>query len=215
MAMWKGIYLTTNFFHCVNPFMTVMESTEQDSKVNMATTRNFDHANWLIVTLGMQRDVRLGSSVTWTPQYNVTMMKQWLTTTFNGQDKQLGQPMLSFQLGNIVTLPHDWLLQADFMMHTHGYTGSNFKIESTNPTLSFSVSKDFFRRRLNIRLTANDLFYQGKSRGTFYFDRMIFRKTEDNDTRSVSLSLRYRFNVTPSKYKGTGAGNAERNRLTP
>ena len=213
MAMWKGIYLTTNFFHCVNPFMTVMECTEQDSKVNMATTRNYDHANWLIVTLGMQRDIRLGSSVTWTPQYNVTMMKQWLTTTFNSQDKHLGQPMLSLQLGNIVALPHDWLLQADFSMHTHGYTGSNFKIESTNPMLSFSVSKDFFQRRLNIKLTGNDLFNQGKSRGTFYFDRMIFRKTEDNDTRCVSLSLRYRFNVTPSKYKGTGAGNAERNRL--
>ena len=213
MAMWKGIYLTTNFFHCVNPFMTVMESTEQDSKVNMATTRNYDHANWLIVTLGMQRDIRLGSSVTWTPQYNVTMMKQWLTTTFNSQDKHLGQPMLSLQLGNIVALPHDWLLQADFSMHTHGYTGSNFKIESTNPMLSLSVSKDFFQRRLNIKLTGNDLFNQGKSRGTFYFDRMIFRKTEDNDTRCVSLSLRYRFNVTPSKYKGTGAGNAEKSRL--
>ena len=213
MAMWKGIYLTTNFFHCVNPFMTVMESTEQDSKVNMATTRNYDHANWLIVTLGMQRDIRLGSSVTWTPQYNVTMMKQWLTTTFNSQDKHLGQPMLSLQLGNIVALPHDWLLQADFSMHTHGYTGSNFKIESTNPMLSLSVSKDFFQRRLNIKLTGNDLFNQGISRGTFYFDRMIFRKTEDNDTRCVSLSLRYRFNVTPSKYKGTGAGNAEKSRL--
>ena len=213
MAMWKGIYLTTNFFHCVNPFMTVMESTEQDSKVNMATTRNYDHANWLIVTLGMQRDIRLGSSVTWTPQYNVTMMKQWLTTTFNSQDKHLGQPMLSLQLGNIVALPHDWLLQADFSMHTHGYTGSNFKIESTNPMLSLSVSKDFFQRRLNIKLTGNDLFNQGKKRGTFYFDRMIFRKTEDNDTRCASLSLRYRFNVTPSKYKGTGAGNAEKSRL--
>ena len=36
---------------------------------------------------------------------------------------------------------------------------------------------------------------------------------EDNDSRCVTLSLRYRFNVTPSKYKGTGAGNAEKNRL--
>jgi outer membrane usher protein FimD/PapC len=140
-------------------------------------------------------------------------MKQWFTTTFNGQDKQLGQPMLSLQLGNIVTLPHDWLLQADFNMHTHGYTGSNFKVEATNAILSLSVSKDFFKRRLNVKLTGNDLFNQGISRGMFYFDRMIFRKTEDNDSRYVSLSLRYRFNVTPSRYRGTGAGNAEKNRL--
>ena len=34
-----------------------------------------------------------------------------------------------------------------------------------------------------------------------------------NDSRCIQLSLRYRFNVTPSKYKGTGAGNAEKDRL--
>ncbi len=213
MTMWKGFYLNTNFNHCVNPFMRVMESIEQDSKVNMATTKNYDHVNWLIVTLGMQRDIRLGSGVTWTPQYNATFMKQWLTTTFNGQDKSMNQPMLSLQLGNIVTLPHDWLLQADFNMHTHGYAGSNFKIETTNAMLSLSVSKDLFKRRLNVKLSANDLFNQGISKGTFYFERMILRKTEDDDSRSLTFSLRYRFNVTPSRYRGTGAGNAEKDRL--
>ena len=213
MTMWKGFYLNTNFNHCVNPFMRVMESIEQDSKVNMATTKNYDHVNWLIITLGMQRDIRLGNGVTWTPQYNATFMKQWLTTTFNGQDKSMNQPMLSLQLGNIVTLPHDWLLQADFNIHTHGYTGSNFKIETTNAMLSLSVSKDLFKRRLNVKLSANDLFNQGISKGTFYFDRMILRKTEDNDSRSLTITLRYRFNVTPSRYRGTGAGNAEKDRL--
>ena len=213
MTMWKGFYLNTNFNHCVNPFMRVMESIEQDSKVNMATTKNYDHVNWLIVTLGMQRDIRLGSGVTWTPQYNATFMKQWLTTTFNGQDKSMNQPMLSLQLGNIVILPHDWLLQADFNIHTHGYAGSNFKIETTNAMLSLSVSKDLFKRRLNVKFSANDLFNQGISKGTFYFERMILRKTENNDSRSLTLSLRYRFNVTPSRYRGTGAGNAEKDRL--
>ena len=213
MAMWKWLYLNVNFSHCVDPFLTVVENMEQDSKVNVATTKNYDDVDWFIVTLGAQRNVKLGEGVTWTPQYNVTLMKQWLKTTFNGQEMNLNQPQLSLQLGNIVTLPHDWLLQADFMMHTHGYTGSNFKIEATNAMLSLSVSRDFFKRHFNIKLTGNDLFNQGKGRGTFYFNRMTMTKTEDNDSRCVTLSLRYRFNVTPSKYKGTGAGNAEKNRL--
>ena len=213
MAMWKWLYLNVNFSHCVDPFLTVVENMEQDSKVNVATTKNYDDVDWFIVTLGAQRNVKLGEGVTWTPQYNVTLMKQWLKTTFNGQEMNLNQPQLSLQLGNIVTLPHDWLLQADFMMHTHGYTGSNFKIEATNAMLSLSVSRDFFKRHFNIKLTGNDLFNQGKGRGTFYFNRMTMTKMEDNDSRCVTLSLRYRFNVTPSKYKGTGAGNAEKNRL--
>ena len=208
-AMWKWLYLTTNFVHCVNPFMHVMESTKEDSKVNVATIKNYNHANWIVVTLGAQRNVDLGSGITWTPQYNMTFMKQWLTVTFNGQDKHLNTPMFSLQMGNILSLPHDWLLQADFNIHTHGYTGSNFKVETYNAMLSLSVSKDLFKRRLNVKLSGNDLFNQGKSFGTFYFDHMIFRKTDDYDT----LSLRYRFNVTPTKYRGTGAGNAEKNRL--
>ena len=213
MAMWRGFYLNTNFVHCVNPFLRVVESLEGNSKVNVATTKNYDHVNWFIITLGAQRDVRIADGVKWTPQYNVTLMKQWLTTTFNGEPKHQNQPQLSLQLGNIVTLPHDWLMQADFNMHTHGYTGSNFKVESTNAMLSLSVSKDLFKQRLNIKLSGNDLFNQGITHGAFYFDRMMFRKTEDNDSRCVTLSLRYRFNVTPSKYRGTGAGNAEKSRL--
>ena len=213
MVMWKWIYLSTNFVHCVDPFLQVVESMENDSKVNLATIKNYDDCDWFIVTLGAQKNVNLGRGVTWTPQYNFSLMKQWLKTTFNGQEMNLNQPQLSLQLGNVVTLPHDWLLQADFNMHTHGYTGSNFKIETTNAMLSLSVSKDLLKQRLNIKLTGNDLFNKGIGRGTFYFNRMTMLKTEDNDTRYVSLSLRYRFNVTPSKYKGTGAGNAEKNRL--
>ena len=33
------------------------------------------------------------------------------------------------------------------------------------------------------------------------------------DTREVSLTIRYTFNATRSKYKGTGAGNEEKQRL--
>ena len=79
--------------------------------------------------------------------------------------------------------------------------------------LSLSVSRDLCGRRLNVKLTGNDLFNQGAGYGTFYFSRMKMTKTEDNDSRCVTLSLRYRLNVTPSRYKGTGAGNSEKNRL--
>ena len=211
--MWKWLYLMTNFSHCVDPILYTASSLEEDSKVNFVTYLNYDHANWLTVTLGAQKNVKLGDRITWTPQYNVSLMKPWFKSLFNGQEKSFSHPMLSLQLGNIVSLPHDWLLQADFNMHTHGNTGSNIWVDSTNPMLSLSVSKDFFLHRLNVKLTGNDLFNGGINHVLLYSNRMMFRKMEDNDSRCVQLSLRYRFNVTPSKYKGTGAGNSEKNRL--
>ena len=213
MIRWMWIYLNTNFSHCVDPILYTAESLESDSKVNLVTYKNYDHLDWLVITLGAQKDIKLGHEVTWTPQYNISLMKPWLKAEFLGEQKSFSQPMLSLQLGNIVTFPHDWLVQADFNMHTHGNSGANANFDCTNPILSLSVSKDFCKRRLNIKLSGNDLFNGAINRFTLYSNRMMFRKMEDNDSRCVTLSLRYRFNVTPSKYKGTGAGNAEKNRL--
>ena len=213
MAMWKWLYLSTNFSHCVDPILYTAESLESDSKVNLVTNKNYDHADWLIVTLGAQKSIKLGEATTWTPQYNITLMKPWFKADFLDGQKSFSRPMLSLQLGNILALPHNWLLQADFNVHTHGYTGANACFDSTNPILSLSVSKDFFKHRLNIKISGNDLFNGAVNRFTLYSNRMMFRKMEDNDSRCVTLSLRYRFNVTPSKYKGTGAGNAEKERL--
>ena len=213
MAMWRWLYLNVNFSHCVDPILYTAESLESDSKVNLVTYKNYDHLDWLVITLGAQKDIKLGHEVTWTPQYNISLMKPWLKAEFLGEQKSFSQPMLSLQLGNIVTFPHDWLVQADFNMHTHGNSGANANFDCTNPILSLSVSKDFCKRRLNIKLSGNDLFNGGINRFTLYSNRMMFRKMEDNDSRCVTFSLRYRFNVTPSKYKGTGAGNAEKNRL--
>ena len=213
MVMWKWLYLMTNYSHCVDPILYTAGGLEDDSKVNFVTYLNYDYADWLTITLGAQKNVKLGNGITWTPQYNVSLMKPWLKSMFNGHEKSFCHPMLTLQLGNIVALPHDWLLQADFNMHTHGNTGSNIYVDCTNPMLSLSISKDFFLRRLNVKLTGNDLFNGGINHVMLYSNRMMFRKMEDNDSRSIQLSIRYRFNVTPSKYKGTGAGNAEKSRL--
>ena len=213
MAMWKWLFLNVNFSHCVDPILYTAGSLENDSKMNLVTHKNYDHADWITITLGAQKNVKLAHEATWTPQYNISLMKPWLRAEFLGEQKGFSQPMLSLQLGNIVTLSHDWLVQADFNVHTHGNSGANANFDCTNPILSLSVSKDFFKRRLNIKLSGNDLFNGAINRFTLYSNRMMFRKMEDNDSRCVTLSLRYRFNVTPSKYKGTGAGNAEKNRL--
>ncbi len=213
MVMWKWLYLMTNYSHCVDPIISEAESLEDDSKVNLVTSKNYDHADWLTVTLGAQKNIKLSGGITWTPQYNISLMKPWLEGMFLGQKKNFNHPMLSLQLGNIVSLTHDWLLQVDFILHTHGNTGSNIWVDCTNPMLTLSVSKDFFKHRLNVKLSGNDLLNGGINHVMLYSNRMMFRKMEDNDSRCIQLSLRYRFNVTPSKYKGTGAGNAEKNRL--
>ena len=59
MAMWKWLYLNVNFSHCVDPILYTAGSLENDSKVNLVTHKNYDHADWLIVTLGAQKNIKL------------------------------------------------------------------------------------------------------------------------------------------------------------
>ena len=146
------------------------------------------------------------------PQWNVMLMKPWFKAAFLGEQKRFNHPMLALQLGNMVSLPHDWLLRADFNMHTRGYQ-QNVWFNCTNPMLTLSLSKDLFAQRLNVRLEARDVFNGGINRFTLYSNRLQIGKQEDNDSRAICLSLRYRFNITRSKYKGTGAGHAELGRL--
>ena len=211
-AMWRWLFLTVNYTQTVHPILYTAESTEHDSKVNLVTYKNYDQAQWLSVTLGAQKSVELGKGTTWMLQHNVMLMKPWFWATFLDEQKSFNHPMLALQSGNLLSLPHKWLLQADFSMHTHGYQ-QNVWFCCTNPMLTISLSKDFFKEQLNIKLEGRDILNGGINRFTLYSNRLQIQKEEDNDSRCLVLSLRYRFNRSQSKYKGTGAGQAEKSRL--
>ena len=55
--------------------------------------------------------------------------------------------------------------------------------------------------------------YEGNAQEPFL--ALLAESTKDcyNYTRSISLQVTYNFNAKRSKYKGTGAGNDEKNRL--
>lgn len=46
-----------------------------------------------------------------------------------------------------------------------------------------------------------------------YGTSMLLDKWNYSDSQAVKLTISYRFNSVNSKYKGTGAGNAEKSRL--
>ena len=69
------------------------------------------------------------------------------------------------------------------------------------------------RQSLEIALFGNDLFRTSKEKWTLYGNHVIGTKDNYGYYREIGISLSYNFNATKSKYKGTGAGNAEKSRL--
>jgi hypothetical protein len=76
-----------------------------------------------------------------------------------------------------------------------------------------SVYKAFLKNRLSFQLFIYDLFGTNNSHMIAHFGKMKETVYDGLSTSKVSLTVRYKFNTTRSKYKGTGAGESQKNRM--
>ncbi|MDR0893983.1 MAG: outer membrane beta-barrel family protein, partial [Prevotellaceae bacterium] len=77
-----------------------------------------------------------------------------------------------------------------------------------------SLYKSFLKGNLTFQLYAADLFGTIKQRQQLYFGKLrLINQTNEANSRQVSLTIRYKFNSANNKYKGSGAGSAQKNRL--
>ena len=75
------------------------------------------------------------------------------------------------------------------------------------------LQKSFLKGQLSATLYANDIFRTAKTKITTYYAIGKTAQEVYTYTQQVGITLSYNFNASMSKYKGTGAGNEERNRL--
>jgi hypothetical protein len=82
-------------------------------------------------------------------------------------------------------------------------------------TVSVQAYKSFFNGALAFNLTISDIFNTNMEKWKMRTHSVENSKDCNNHsmTRGISLQVTYNFNTTRSKYKGTGAGNDEKNRL--
>ena len=83
----------------------------------------------------------------------------------------------------------------------------------TAGAVNLSLTKSLMADRLSIQLRGTDLLLTEKHGTVMYAGSMQTEQISWYDSRQFVLTLRYKFNTTRSKYKGTGAGNDEKNRL--
>lgn len=69
------------------------------------------------------------------------------------------------------------------------------------------------QKRLQIALTANDIFHTRNQSWWMNVKDVSLYKDSDADTRRLMLTVSYTFNPKKSKYKGEGAANDEMKRL--
>ena len=157
----------------------------------------------------------------WNMNYTFGIQPQWLSitvddpreasgkrvTTFNGK------PLLFAQLQNTVTLKGGWQLELGGQINSPGYS-QNLYLRNTYVDVTAAVQKTLLKDgSLVLRLEGADLLGMAHYDVDSDFGSHTIMQTNLMDTQKVKLSVRYNFNVAPSKYRGTGAGADEKARM--
>ena len=90
------------------------------------------------------------------------------------------------------------------LLNTRG-DQENCHLENIPWSVDVGLRKAFLNDRLTLQLQGRDLFNSAGNDATLFGgDRLI--RLDQQSRRSITLTLRYKFNPAKSKYKGTGAG---------
>ena len=118
-----------------------------------------------------------------------------------------------FNVDNTLSLPHDWLL--NIRMELTPYNEQGCSQTKTTGGIDLRLSRQFLKdKSLSVAILANDILHTRYIEMTAYGGinvRTQFR--EYRDSRRIGIDLSWKFNATRSRYKGSHAGQSERNRL--
>lgn len=146
----------------------------------------------------------------WQPRLTMSLYKQWYPMETH-EGRRLERPLGDFALAN--TFDTKWLtLFLTLYARTTGDM-TNVNIPQGSFRTDLSLYKGFLDDRLTLQLSVYDLFGTGDSKFFMYSGPNSAAYFDNYSTSSVTLTIRYKFNTAKSKYRGTGAGEAQKDRL--
>ena len=207
MAQWRRFFAQLSYTYFKDGVYHVTEPYGQDGEATLIRTENLNHRHYLQAFAG--GNFQVGA---WQPKVNVGIMKQWLTLPVNGERVNMNTPIFMFQWQNAVHLPLDIWLNVDAQLMTRGWD-NNTRLTNTPWYINAKLYKGFFNDAFSVTVEAKDIFNSAKSDFYLCSDAVQINQKDYSPGRSVMLTLQYRFNTTRDRYRGTGAGNAEKSRF--
>jgi hypothetical protein len=179
---------------------------QEGTEITIWTNRNFDKFESFNASLTASPKFGFYS-----PTLTLSYWQQNFDTQAYGLATKLNKPQFEVNFRNWFTIGKTTKAMLYLHYSTSYEYGFNYYAHEFN--INARVQKTFLDGNLTAALFANDIFRNLRERWTGYYPVTTMTKDAYVYTQSIGLSLSYDFNATRSKYKGTGAGNAEKNRL--
>ena len=147
----------------------------------------------------------------WRTQFGVVMLKPWLKLETASETLHFNRPIFAVMCNNSFQFTPTFFGDCTLQFTSKGEQ-QNARMDRATCTVSASLTKTFLKDRLSLKVGVSDIFRTRES-VVLCNHQMNSAQTNLYDSRHFDLTLRYSFNATSNKYKGTGAGNAEKQRL--
>ena len=132
----------------------------------------------------------------------------------NGQrDISYTKPLVFIDLNNTFRLKHSWQLEANMNIMLKG-DWMNYHLIENSYNLGFTVQKCWLKNdALCLRISVFDVLKRSTQRINMDCGYYFLDQRSRNNSHRLDMSLRYTFNASQSKYKGTGAGKDAMSRM--
>jgi hypothetical protein len=206
---YKWIQFSGTYQYVTNAIVDQAIQYDKNPSVSIFTMTNYDHLSNYDARLSLSPIIGL-----WHPNLTMDVNGESLTVNFMNKPKKMDNPLGYFGLNNAFELNKSCSLNVDLSYQTGG-NGSGYGCVKAKPfgQVNLSFYKSFLKDKFSLNVECNDLFKTGRQSFTTYSSATYFDKWCYSDSRNVCLTLKYNFNITKSKYKGTGAGGDEMNRF--
>lgn len=148
----------------------------------------------------------------WNLNASAVLLKQWFSLNAAGQRRTYNNPVFIGTLNNVFTLPAGFQFTADFTYQSCGDV-QNGTLGRPLYYLNVGLRKSFLKDALSVEVRGKDLLQGNKQEFLLYMQSAQLNDLSWCDSRSFSLTVRYKFNAVKSKYKGTGAGQSVKSRF--
>lgn len=206
-ASWKYITLSAQYSYTKDAIVQVYEPYEGNDRINVFTVTNMPSHKLFSIFVNASPQFGI-----YHPSLSLGMQKQWFDVEYLGQHKKMNSPIFTIQMNNTLTLPHDWFIEASLWWRSHG-DWKNWAYTHTLSTVNLRVYKMFLDKSLTVYLGVNDIFDGQIYKANIYSGNVMMQSNVNNHGRNVELTIRYNFNTSKSRYKGTGAGQTEKTRF--
>ena len=204
---WRFLQLMVSFQQQRDALIGWGMPQEGHPEVTVIQPINFDKLPQLSAFLSASPKIGI-----WSPSYTLGVTRQWMEITSQDRLYRMNRPVWNGTFNNAFALPWGVTFSANLAYTSKGNI-QNMYLNRHEFVCDVSLRKSFLDDAFSVELRGSDLFHQNWNGVTVYFDRFVGWERDKYDTREFALTVRYKFNASKSRYKGTGAGQDALNRL--